>query len=60
MKNSIIGLYKLNNPVTKDIVKQIEDLDENSKILAKTYISALADKEKIKHSKNGFIRQVTT
>ena len=36
---------------TKEVTKILETLDENSKVLAKTYLSALADKQQLENAK---------
>ncbi len=36
---------------TKEVTELLESLDENSKVLAKTYLSALADRQQLEKSK---------
>ncbi len=36
---------------TEEVTKILETLDENSKVLAKTYLSALADRQRIENAK---------
>lgn len=36
---------------TKEVTDLLESLDENSKVLAKTYLSALADRQQLEKSK---------
>lgn len=36
---------------TEEVTKILETLDENSKVLAKTYLSALADRQRIENTK---------
>lgn len=36
---------------TEEVAKILETLDENSKVLAKTYLSALADKQRLENAK---------
>ena len=36
---------------TEEVAKILETLDENSKVLAKTYLSALADKQQLENAK---------
>ena len=38
-------------PDSEEVVKLLESLDENSKVLAKTYLSALADRQRMERSK---------
>ncbi len=35
----------------EEVTKILETLDENSKVLAKTYLSALADRQRIENAK---------
>lgn len=36
---------------TEEVVRMLENLDGNSKVLAKTYMAALADRQKIEEEK---------
>ncbi len=36
---------------TEEVAKILESLDENSTVLARTYLTALADKQKIENAK---------
>ena len=36
---------------TEEVTKILETLDENSKVLARTYMSALADRQRIEETK---------
>lgn len=38
-------------PDSEEVAKLLESLDENSKVLAKTYLSALADRQRIERNK---------
>lgn len=38
-------------PDSEEVAKLLESLDENSKVLAKTYMSALADRQRLEKSK---------
>ncbi len=38
-------------PDSEEVAKLLESLDENSKVLAKTYLSALADRQRMERSK---------
>lgn len=39
------------SPESEEVVVLLESLDENSKVLAKTYMSALADRQRLEKSK---------
>lgn len=38
-------------PDSEEVAKLLESLDENSKVLARTYLSALADRQRLEKSK---------
>jgi len=39
------------SPENEEVAVLLESLDENSKVLAKTYLSALADRQRLEKSK---------
>ena len=39
------------SPENEEVAVLLESLDENSKVLAKTYLSALADRQQLEKSK---------
>lgn len=39
------------SPESEEVAVLLESLDENSKVLAKTYLSALADRQRLERSK---------
>ncbi len=39
------------SPESEEVAVLLESLDENSKVLAKTYMSALADRQRLEKSK---------
>jgi len=39
------------SPESEEVAVLLESLDENSKVLAKTYMSALADRQRIEEAK---------
>lgn len=41
----------MNGTDTKEVTALLETLDEDSKVLAKTYLSALADRQQLEKSK---------
>ena len=41
----------MNGTDTKEVTALLEALDEDSKVLAKTYLSALADRQQLEKSK---------
>ena len=42
---------ELKNEKVQELISQLEKLDDNSKILVKTYASALADRERMESQK---------
>lgn len=47
----MIATANIQSDTVKDLADQLENLDENSKILVMTYISALADRERIEKNR---------
>lgn len=45
-------------PDSEEVAKLLESLDENSKVLAKTYLSALADRQRIERNKAAVLAAV--
>lgn len=41
----------INSAETREVTDLLESLDENSKVLAKTYLSALADRQQLEKSR---------
>lgn len=41
----------ITSPESEEVAVLLESLDENSKVLAKTYLSALADRQRLEKSK---------
>lgn len=51
MENTKEVMMAIMSSDTKEVVKELEILDESSMVLAKTYITALADKIKFEKAK---------
>lgn len=51
MQENILEINKaIVSSDTKEVIELLESLDENSKVLAKTYLSALVDKQQLDKS----------
>ena len=51
MKNTEEMRKEMFSPDTKEVAKILEMLDENSIVLARTYMTALADRQKLEDAK---------
>lgn len=51
MKNKDETRKEIFSPDTEEVVKILERLDKSSMILAKTYMTALADKQELENAK---------